>query len=48
VYQIAKAINNHKGVRIVLGPIAKIANSILKEMQPAIEGSLGTKLPFEY
>lgn len=48
VYQIAKAMNNHKGVKIILGPIAKIANNILKEMQPAIEGSLGTKLPFEY
>lgn len=48
VYQIAKAINNNKGVAIVLGPVAKIANDILKKMQPDIERQLGAKLPFNF
>lgn len=47
-YQIAKAINSHKGVKIVLAPIAKIANQVLKEMQPGLEKYFTAKLPFSF
>lgn len=47
-YQIAKAINDLKGVNILLAPVAKIMNNILKEAQPEIEALIGAKLPLNF
>lgn len=47
-YQIAKAINDIKGVSILLAPVAKIMNDILKEAQPEIEALIGARLPLNF
>lgn len=45
-YLLAHAATDIKGVRIVLAPVAKLVNDVLKQIQPIAEVKLGAPLPF--